>query len=355
MKVIGRKPLVATIIILSAINTIFFMPYLFNATTNVSRILDFWSVFDLSFTLIEVISPLIAVVGILINKRKMTFISMGVFYLLNTIILLNAFFNILFSHFYYAQTTTLIINGFILFFSFIGTICFFLLAFNKENSIIMLLGCTIMPYFMSIYYLTTNMWYNNLLSLLFLTIYLFTICIVCYYVYPKEKCNTNIYSSEVNFYYKNIAVSIIFSITTFGIYTILWLSDTVGNIHRLQPISKSVIGEVLLILFVPFYSWYWFYTRGKQMFEDSRKNGGNIPDNSILYLVLSIFGLNLINLAVMQNCFNKYTVGITVPQVQPQINSHISSRLKELQVLASQGLITPEEYESKRKNILDKL
>jgi len=105
---------------------------------------------------------------------------------------------------------------------------------------------------------------------------------------------------------KNIAVCIILSFLTCGIYTIFWLVSIIHNVHKLHGDYHSAAAEVLLNLFVPFYSYYWMYKNAKQMYEDSNRYHGSIPDNAALYIILALLGLNLVNLAIIQNEFNKF-------------------------------------------------
>lgn len=64
---------------------------------------------------------------------------------------------------------------------------------------------------------------------------------------------------------RNIAVCIILSIVTLGIYSIYWTYLMIKNIRMLQNDNRSCTGEMLCYIFVPFYSWYWWYTRGKRV------------------------------------------------------------------------------------------
>lgn len=69
---------------------------------------------------------------------------------------------------------------------------------------------------------------------------------------------------------KNIAVCIILSFITCGIFAI-----------------------------------YWNYKMGKQIYEAKLARGLNASDNSILYLILSLLGWSIINVALMQSDLNE--------------------------------------------------
>lgn len=67
-----------------------------------------------------------------------------------------------------------------------------------------------------------------------------------------------------------------------------------------------VMAVVLSFLTCGIYGIYWNYTIGKKMYEAGRKYGKSIDDNSIIYLLLSIFGLSLVNYCLIQNDLNKF-------------------------------------------------
>ena len=62
--------------------------------------------------------------------------------------------------------------------------------------------------------------------------------------------------------------------------------------------------ELLLNLFVLFYSIYWSYTRGKKIYEGLKNKGYQVFDNNTIYLLLSIFGLNIVVYCLIQNELN---------------------------------------------------
>ena len=45
---------------------------------------------------------------------------------------------------------------------------------------------------------------------------------------------------------------------------------------------------------------------GKKMYEAGKIRGKDISDNSVLYLVLSLFGLAIVNYCLIQNDLNKF-------------------------------------------------
>lgn len=101
-----------------------------------------------------------------------------------------------------------------------------------------------------------------------------------------------------------IGTCIALSIVTFGIYFIYWEYLLVKNTRAIQKDGSSCTGEMLCLVLVPFYNLYWWFTRGKTVNEKLSKHGYTAKGNEIAYLVLGIFGLNIISAAIMQNDFN---------------------------------------------------
>lgn len=108
---------------------------------------------------------------------------------------------------------------------------------------------------------------------------------------------------------RNIALCIVLSIITCGIYGIYWLivltDDAVfANKGKVYSTSGG-IAFLLTIVTCGIYGFYWDYQMGKAISEAQKD--ANIPssDNSVLYIILRIFGLSIVSYALMQNDLNK--------------------------------------------------
>ena len=106
---------------------------------------------------------------------------------------------------------------------------------------------------------------------------------------------------------RKISVCILLSIITFGFYQIYWKYLLVENTRAIKKDESSCIGELLCLIFVPFYSLFWWFTRGKIAKDEFAKNGYSAAGNQIAYLILGIFGLGIISMAIMQNDFNSFS------------------------------------------------
>jgi len=103
---------------------------------------------------------------------------------------------------------------------------------------------------------------------------------------------------------RKIGMCILLSIVTLGIYEIYWMYLLVKNNRSLKGNTESCTGEMLCLMFVPFYSLYWWYTRGTRMKYEFVKYKHNASGSGILYLILELLGLGIVSMAIMQNDFN---------------------------------------------------
>jgi hypothetical protein len=120
--------------------------------------------------------------------------------------------------------------------------------------------------------------------------------------------NQNQSKPAKTFYYaadKNIALCIVFSIITFGIYELYWLYVLNEALAELTD-DREHTGGGLVILFsiITFgiYMWYWTYKAGQKV--DIMKGNPN-GDSNVLYLILSIFGLAIVAFALIQDNINQ--------------------------------------------------
>ncbi|MBQ5969406.1 MAG: DUF4234 domain-containing protein [Clostridia bacterium] len=107
---------------------------------------------------------------------------------------------------------------------------------------------------------------------------------------------------------RRIGTSIVFSFLTFGIYAIYWEYQLIKNTKAIKNDPSGCVGEMLCLIFVPFYHIYWWYTRGKGMKDEFAKQGYSANGNEMAYLILGICGLRLVSMAIMQDDFNMYVL-----------------------------------------------
>lgn len=108
---------------------------------------------------------------------------------------------------------------------------------------------------------------------------------------------------------RSIGLYIVLSIVTCGLFMLYWLVCVVNDLNQAADTPNDTNGITVLLLTIVtcgIYGIYYMFKAGDKVSIIRRKtnqpDGGN---NGILYLVLQLFGLELINLCLIQNEINK--------------------------------------------------
>lgn len=106
---------------------------------------------------------------------------------------------------------------------------------------------------------------------------------------------------------RNIALSIILTLITCGIYGIYWFIVLTNEVGRLSgdPDFTGLKHFLLSIVTCGIWSLVWAYQIGKHVAEAQRQRGMMYSDNSVIYLVLGLFGFGIVTYALVQNDVNK--------------------------------------------------
>ena len=119
----------------------------------------------------------------------------------------------------------------------------------------------------------------------------------------------NIYNGNNNIVNRSIPVAIILSFVTCGIYDLYWIYTMTNDANTVSgEVNDTSGGLVILFGFITcgIYTIYWNYKMGKKLYNAGCKNGKNISDNSIIYLILSLFGLSIVNYCLIQSDLNRF-------------------------------------------------
>ena len=106
---------------------------------------------------------------------------------------------------------------------------------------------------------------------------------------------------------KNLALCIILSLVTCGIYGLYWfvtLTDDTNTISG-EPGTSGVMAVVLTIITCGIYGLYWAYKCGEKIDKAHQNRGEAASNGGVLYLILFIFG-GIIAYALIQNEINKF-------------------------------------------------
>ena len=114
-------------------------------------------------------------------------------------------------------------------------------------------------------------------------------------VVDGEKRNTSGISE------RNLVVAVILTILTCGIYGIYWMVKINDELLQLSDTegSSGVTVILLSIITCGIYGIYWNYKMGTCV--NKLKRGGS---NDIIFLVLSLFGLGIVNYIIAQDTIN---------------------------------------------------
>ncbi len=113
---------------------------------------------------------------------------------------------------------------------------------------------------------------------------------------------------QANIRRREIAVAIILTIVTCGIYGLVWFFNLVSDLNTAVPeVNDKEAGTVLLLTIVTcgIYGWIWIYNAGNKV-DRIRQMNGEAPSNSgLIYLLLCLFGLGIVAYALIQSELNK--------------------------------------------------
>ena len=101
-------------------------------------------------------------------------------------------------------------------------------------------------------------------------------------------------------------MAVLLSIITCGIYGIYWFICLTNDAAKCADTPEFSGGKAFLFTLITcgIYGFYWYYKMGKTLQQANEKAGINASDNSILYLILGLFGLGIVNYCIMQSELN---------------------------------------------------
>ena len=108
---------------------------------------------------------------------------------------------------------------------------------------------------------------------------------------------------------RDIAMCIVLSIITCGIYGIYWMISLVDDLNVASGrVGDTSGGMVFLLTLVTcgIYGIYWAYKAGEKIaYVKQRNTGEQDSSSSVLYLVLSLVGFSIVVYALIQSELNK--------------------------------------------------
>jgi len=109
---------------------------------------------------------------------------------------------------------------------------------------------------------------------------------------------------------RNIAISILLTLVTLGVYWIIWFINVANDISKLQPNSGVKAGKDLLLPIVTFgfYFIYLMYKYPKVITNIEMEKGKQVHDFAILSIILAVLGFSIIPWCMIQAELNKFAI-----------------------------------------------
>lgn len=173
-------------------------------------------------------------------------------------------------------------------------------------------------------------------------------------LYPaKPRMTTNI-GVDMSDGYIGLGKHIVLCLFTFGIWYWIWIYRTTAYLNRTPNAEQyNPTSKLLLFIFVPFYSIYWYYKHGGRIDTLSHSRNPNQSDMATICLVLGIF-IPIVACILMQDRINSLCTATNIANnfSAPQQEEKQFENIKQLKELLDSGIITQEEFEAKKKQLL---
>lgn len=109
---------------------------------------------------------------------------------------------------------------------------------------------------------------------------------------------------------RSVAMCIVLSIITCGIYGIYWFIVLTDDANTVLPDNKGFnntsggVAFLLTLVTCGIYGLYWAYKQGEKIDEAKTSRGIMSSNSGLIYLILTILGFGIIAYALMQNELN---------------------------------------------------
>lgn len=172
--------------------------------------------------------------------------------------------------------------------------------------------------------------------------------------------------------YYNLGMHVVLLLLTFGVWYLIWIYRMTGYLNRVEDEQpRNSTNQLLLCIFVPFYTVYWVY-QSAQRIDKLAAAKGIASDLSMLCLILAIF-VGVVPPILMQDKINAIVTEDGAPdqpadgaqtcpagRASAQQQAAASSKtdadtaeaLKTYKELLDSGVLTQEEFDTKKKQLL---
>jgi len=217
-------------------------------------------------------------------------------------------------------------------------------------------------YFFNGYFFTGILWVLAIVAFLFgmITMPLFFISIKYINKIQMQNAEQGILTDG----YINMTKHILLLLFTFGIWQYIWIHRTTAYLNRTPNAEKyNPATKLLLCMFVPFYSIYWTYKHAQRVDTLLKMKNPAHSDIATTFLIISIFipvvayimtqdKINTIAKNEAPPVYRSSPVNAPPPKTEESTFTHLEE-VKRLKELFDTGVITQEEFDAKKKQILN--
>ena len=153
--------------------------------------------------------------------------------------------------------------------------------------------------------------------------------------------------------YCGMGTHIVLCLFTMGIWYFIWIYRITKYLNETSDLEKKKPkSELLLCIFIPFYQIFWYYKHGQKIDSLLKQKRINNSDMTVIYLILGIVAPILACL-LMQDKINAIcNTKESSESVNDKETDSIIEQIKKYKELLDLGVITQEEFETKKKQLL---
>ena len=164
--------------------------------------------------------------------------------------------------------------------------------------------------------------------------------------------------------YCGLGKHIVLCLFTFGIWYLIWTYRTTKFLNKTPGAEQyNPTNKLLLCIFVPFYQIYWMYKHGQRIDTFSKYKKLNNSEMATMCLILGIF-IPIVACILMQDRINALCMAKTSTEeastetekqnapIQVVSATSAADELKKYKDLLDSGVITQEEFDAKKKQLL---
>lgn len=153
--------------------------------------------------------------------------------------------------------------------------------------------------------------------------------------------------------YCGMGTHIVLCLYTMGIWYFIWIYRTTKYLNETSNLEKyNPKSELLLCIFIPFYQIFWYYKHGQKIDSLLKQRRINNSDMTFMFLILAII-VPVLACVLMQDKINAVC---NTKMLSDRINNEeidsTTEQLKKYKDLLDSGVITQEEFDTKKKQLL---